>query len=152
MRSNLNNRASQMLEDQFFRSLMHLLISLFPSLCWVDSRTSTLWTGRFPTERISGRFVSSNMFHRSFLYTVSDIYIRHLVTSSDTLLNSLTLWLSQYIAHGIKFDRMSIPAGTWRLYNVVSTSMQRHDVASTLRRRCIDVICMTLHRRWGDVA
>ena len=30
-----------------------------------------------------------------------------------------------------------IPAGTWRKYNVASTSMQRHDVASTLRRRCI---------------
>ena len=28
------------------------------------------------------------------------------------------------------------------LYNVVSTSMQRHDVASTLRRRCIDVMCL----------
>ena len=33
-------------------------------------------------------------------------------------------------------------AGTWRLYNVVSTSMQRHDVASTLYRRCIDVMCL----------
>ena len=32
-------------------------------------------------------------------------------------------------------------AGTWRLYNVGSTSMQRHDVASTLRRRCIYVMC-----------
>ena len=34
------------------------------------------------------------------------------------------------------------PAGTWRLYNVGSTSMQRHDVASTLRRRCINVMCL----------
>ena len=33
-------------------------------------------------------------------------------------------------------------AGTWRLHNVVSTSMQRHDFASTLRRRCIDVMCL----------
>ena len=33
------------------------------------------------------------------------------------------------------------PAGTWLLYNVGSTSMQRHDVASTLRRRCINVMC-----------
>ena len=32
------------------------------------------------------------------------------------------------------------PAGKWHLYNVASTSMQRHDVASTLRRRCINVI------------
>ena len=66
---------------------------------------------------------------------------------------------------------------TWRKYNVASTSMQRHDVASTLRRRYIYVMCidveatlylryvhdvnitspqrrcnvMTLHRRWGDV-
>ena len=36
----------------------------------------------------------------------------------------------------------SYAADTWRLYNVVSTSMQRHDVASTLRRRCIDVLCL----------
>ena len=28
-----------------------------------------------------------------------------------------------------------------RLYNVLSTSMQRHDVASTLRRRCVNVMC-----------
>ena len=35
-----------------------------------------------------------------------------------------------------------IPAGTWRKYNVASTSMQRHDVASTLRRRCIYVMCL----------
>ena len=33
------------------------------------------------------------------------------------------------------------PAGTWRLYNVGSTSMQRHDVASTFSRRCINVMC-----------
>ena len=34
------------------------------------------------------------------------------------------------------------PAGTWRLYNVVSTSMQRHDVASTLMRRYLNVSCL----------
>ena len=34
------------------------------------------------------------------------------------------------------------PAGTWRKYNVASTSMQRHDVASTLRRRYIYVMCL----------
>ena len=33
------------------------------------------------------------------------------------------------------------PASTWRLYNVASTPMQLHNVASTLRRRCIDVMC-----------
>ena len=32
------------------------------------------------------------------------------------------------------------PAGTWPLYNVVSTSMQRRDVESTLRQRCIDAM------------
>ena len=34
------------------------------------------------------------------------------------------------------------PAGTWRKYNVASTSMQRHDVTSTLRRRYIYVMCL----------
>ena len=33
------------------------------------------------------------------------------------------------------------PAGTWRKYNVASTSMQCHDVASMLRRRYIYVMC-----------
>ena len=33
------------------------------------------------------------------------------------------------------------PEGTWRLYNVASTSMQSQDVASTLRRRCMNVMC-----------
>ena len=37
------------------------------------------------------------------------------------------------------------PSGHTSLYNVVSTSMQRHDVASTLMRRCMNDIC-TLER------
>ena len=43
---------------------------------------------------------------------------------------------------GKSFRSCTYPAGTWRLYNVISTSMQRHDVASTLRRLCIDVMCL----------
>ena len=35
----------------------------------------------------------------------------------------------------------SIPAGTCRLYNVGSTWIQRYDVASTVRRRCLNVMC-----------
>ena len=44
-------------------------------------------------------------------------------------------------------QRRLCPAGTWRLYNVGSTSMQRHDVASTLRRRCINVLCLLGEQR-----
>ena len=40
-------------------------------------------------------------------------------------------------------DRKTV--GTHRQGNVESTSVQRHDVAPTLMRRCINVI--TLHRR-----
>ena len=36
----------------------------------------------------------------------------------------------------------SHPAGTWGKYNVTSTSMQCHDVASTLRWRYIYVMCL----------
>ena len=43
---------------------------------------------------------------------------------------------------GISQSFNTYPASTWRLYTVVSTSMQRHDVASTLRQRCIDVMCL----------
>ena len=45
---------------------------------------------------------------------------------------------------------LCIPADTWRFYNVVSTSMQRHDVASTLRRRCTDVMCL-LGCSWAHI-
>ena len=31
---------------------------------------------------------------------------------------------------------------TQRAHDVYTTSMQRHDVASTLRRHCIDVMCL----------
>ena len=44
----------------------------------------------------------------------------------------------------IKFkisEKEIYPAVTRRLHNVASTSMQRHDVASTLRWRCINVMC-----------
>ena len=30
----------------------------------------------------------------------------------------------------------------WRLYNVASTSMQRHNIASKFMRRCLDMVCM----------
>ena len=62
-------------------------------------------------------------------------------------------WLIKYFLYEY------IPAGTWRKYNVASTSMQRHDVASTLMRRCIymtrkdvaSTYVKTLHRRWCNV-
>ena len=49
-----------------------------------------------------------------------------------------------------------IPAGTWRKYNVASTSMQRHDVASTLRRRYIyshvpaGISAIAISLRWAS--
>ena len=39
------------------------------------------------------------------------------------------------------FLSSDIPVGTRHLYKVASTPMQRHDVASTLRRHCINVMC-----------
>ena len=61
-------------------------------------------------------------------------------------------WVTGDVWYWLQFDILSegqqelelIPAGTWRLNNVVLTSMQ-HDVTSTLMQRCINV--MTLHRR-----
>ena len=50
-------------------------------------------------------------------------------------------WLSPCWGRGNWFLCFSFPAGTWREYNVVSTSMQRHDVALTLRQRCINAMC-----------
>ena len=46
--------------------------------------------------------------------------------------------------HYTDFDLLTwcvYQTGTWRLYNVAPTSMQRHDIASTLRRRCLNVAC-----------
>ena len=48
-------------------------------------------------------------------------------------------------------SRKCFPAGIWRLYNVVPTSMQRHDVASTLIRRCITYGHMTFIQRRTNV-
>ena len=58
-------------------------------------------------------------------------------------------WYFTYFSQKTGFDisgKLSLmeticPADTWHLYNVASTSMQRHDVESTLRRRCINVMC-----------
>ena len=51
-------------------------------------------------------------------------------------------WFSAISHHGDNVcDFPTPPEGTWRSYNVGSTSMQRHDVASPLRRRCINVMC-----------
>ena len=50
---------------------------------------------------------------------------------------------SQYtIAPGKRGYQVNIPAGTQRWDNVASTSMRRHDVTSTLMRRCIYVLCL----------
>ena len=45
--------------------------------------------------------------------------------------------------------RCDVVFTSWRCIDVEATLYLRHDIASTLRRRCIYV--MTLHRRWGDV-
>ena len=41
------------------------------------------------------------------------------------------------VAHGVKITSLQRRCNvmTWRKYNVASTSLQRHDVASTLKRR-----------------
>ena len=52
------------------------------------------------------------------------------------VLNEKRKWIQAMTLDSLKH----YPAGTWRLYNVVLTSIQRHDVASTLRRRCIDAM------------
>ena len=65
------------------------------------------------------------------------------------LSGSSSLFLGQWfhmwhycIIHSPPFLLVPQENFTWRLYNVVSTSMQRHDVASTLRRRYIYVMCL----------
>ena len=49
-------------------------------------------------------------------------------------------YLYVYGQCGICFENNQV--GTGHLYNVASTSMQRHDVALTLVRRCIIVMCL----------
>ena len=49
-------------------------------------------------------------------------------------------WVYWQLINGLIFIDWC-PAGTWRLYNVGLTSIQRHDVASTLRRLCFNVMC-----------
>ena len=65
------------------------------------------------------------------------------IPSGYTLFGNVTTMVGYPEKRLVAFSFITIlPADTWRLYNVVSTSMQRHDVASTLRQRCIAVMCL----------
>ena len=71
------------------------------------------------------------------IWILADLEFNSPVNTMKVML-SQTVYLTTLI-----WDRVwYIPAGTWRKYNFASTSMQRHDVASTLRRRCIYVMCL----------
>ena len=59
----------------------------------------------------------------------------------DQLRKKTTIWKSKQTNDVQHWNTYKSPAGTWRKYNVTSTSMQRRDVASTLRRRYIYVMC-----------
>ena len=102
--------------------------------CWVrtDRKMSTSWP---KWERID---LSTNWL-RTYQTTCS--------VASDMGLYCLPAPFSWDAVHQrVNINLELYPADTWRLYNVASTSMQRHDVASTLRRRCINVMC-SLGRR-----
>ena len=62
-------------------------------------------------------------------------------TENNLKLSQWTLGISHNICFNGELGK-NIPADTWCLCNVGSTSMQRHDVASTLMRRCINVMCL----------
>ena len=97
--------------------------------CWVriDRKMSTSWP---KWERID---LSTNWL-RTYQITCS--------VASDMGLYCLPASFSWDAVHQrVNINLELYPADTWRLYNVASTSMQRHDVASTLRRRCINVMC-----------
>ena len=77
-------------------------------------------------------FVASNI-KRSILLNVY-VYMSQDYTNTEFVsckIHSLPL----YTWH------LNNPAGTWPFYNVASTLTQRHDVASTLMRRCLNVVC-----------
>ena len=63
------------------------------------------------------------------------------LTSTDLARSVCSAKAYLYVIHKLKFGIYCFSAGTWRLHNVASTSMERHDVASRLRRRCINVMC-----------
>ena len=76
---------------------------------------------------------------QSFITTI----YRHMIMANWETLFKYFTWsdcLTKYGLGNIIYLTGKYPAGTWRKYNVASTSMQRHDVASTLRRRYIYVI------------
>ena len=51
-------------------------------------------------------------------------------------------------AHDVNITSPQRRCNVIRKYNVASTSMQRHDVASTLRRRYIYVMCLPGENKW----
>ena len=65
-----------------------------------------------------------------------------LCCSSSTMALLTSLQISQR-AHDVNITSPQRRCnGTWRKFNVASTSIQRHDDASTLRRRYIYVMCL----------
>ena len=72
--------------------------------------------------------------------TAKVVFVRALVVSYVYFSHCLFLISFSCLGKAVPHDYF--PTDTRRLYNVASTSMQRHDVASTLRRRCVNVVCL----------
>ena len=75
-------------------------------------------------------FYDCNLNIQSFVYLENLFSIK--LASTETC---------KFSKCNVCISAIQYPAGTWRKYNVATTSMQRHDVASTLRRRYIYVMC-----------
>ena len=87
-------------------------------------------------------FIIYNLYILYFHTNLLEKVIFVLDTSKSVIKRLLCSWMSLQLALLHKSFLGTYPAGTWRKYNVASTSMQRHDVASTLRRCYIYVMCL----------
>ena len=83
-------------------------------------------------------YKTDNFFHiNHYLKSVSKVALLHrfyCMNYKQTHTEGMSWWKDT--------PPREIPAGTWHLYNVGSTSMQRYEVASTLKQRCINIMCL----------
>ena len=150
---------------------MHLAkiqVTVSMSTSWSESVLSVLWVGKYqsliqvdsedPLHQIRRFFhlqsihifickvfifssAKYSYFHQQSIHIfISKVFIFSSAKYSYLHLQSIHIFICKVFIFFF-FSMRHFPANTWRLYNVGSTSMQRHDVASTLRRHCINVIC-----------
>ena len=124
-------------------SLMHALQKNTMRPVCIDFNDPRRWTHSVRKRTFTHeRPTNSNSLCVRIGWSVFIVRIKETLHLWLSKLAQFRFWSDRYCAgwSNPRWAHVRIPAGTWRKYNVASTSM--HDVASTLRRRYIYVMCL----------